>query len=243
LRSKTKYWKCCDYRRIYVQINVGDINTAASTSFVGSTATIAASTSYANVSLNPGDSIDLVYLISGTPDTLGNLKIDFSSVGGLTASATHVIANGQADFAFDFSQYYSSITDGTIATVANNDTFDIAYTNGLGSYDAFTSATVTVNNEYNGETRNLTISRAAGTYTASGNITYTIHTPDAPWSVPAEAIGDQTTHATFATDINGVTEGNINFIGIGGGTVTAGTFDCAGATYSGNYVINYRVWS
>ena len=177
------------------------------------------------VTLIAGQSQKVSYPITGTPTTSGDLIATWTSLS-LTCTKTQAIGKGEAVFSTMPSPTpIVSVTGTTIQGVIDNAdnaiTLNIAYTEGLGGYDAYTSAVVTATGE--ADNNGFSISYPAGTYSTSGFITATVVVDgDGTFNVAKQAYEALTTIASLDFQVNGVSKGNIVLEAQGG--VTSGDF-------------------
>ena len=93
---------------------------------------------------------------------------------------------------------------------------NVPYTDGTGTYDAYTSAAVAVTGE-GGDNNTITISYPAGTFAADGTIPVTVTVDgDGSFDVAKQALGVITTFATLDFQANGISKGNVLLDAIGG---------------------------
>lgn len=165
---------------------------------------------YTSLVIPRGNSTTLFYALENTP-VAGNLVATF-----LNVSQTKVVTKGLATIPSKTEIIaYSVIHDGVVNYQGrmNNTTYSmkvmIPYTNGKGSYDAFTSAPITVTGQ-GGDTNTMVLSIPAGTFTTTnGEIeaTIIIGGADNEFLVTALQKGQTQTIASFPITFAGNTFG------------------------------------
>ncbi len=163
-----------------------------------------------------GGSTRVEYTLTGTPDDVGILTGEWTKLTLVCDQSINILTYG-ANFTNPVNHYEVSLEDDT---PTNNDIqgelltpfdVDLPYTNGIGSYDAFT--TTFTGKDQDGNSQPFTISYSAGNFDpVSGSIPATI-TPNAtPFLVPRQLAGDSETFATVDTPfttVNLIAEGGI----------------------------------
>jgi hypothetical protein len=197
------------------------------------------------ISLIPGQSQLVEYSLSGTPVT-GNLNASWTKFG-LNCSIDQNVANGFASFQNDsYKQFVFSVND-PVVSIDNQGVFtsgtviNVPYSSGVGSYDAYTSAHVSIPAQFSEDGESdwtFSYEYSMGNFASSGNIPVTLKTyksgVEANWlakkvnsisiinfnvvSIPFVVNGNQT-QASIGLDEGGDA--------IRGALVTAGCASCA----------------
>ena len=182
------------------------------------------STSPASATLAAGQSVLVTYNLSGTPASVGTLNVDWTKIA-LSCSVNHTVSNGDATFTLPqthsiFSMYLVGppLIDmqGILDNGSNQVVINVPYTNGVGSYDAYTSTAVSVIGG-GGDANDITISYPAGTFSSSGTIPVTVTVDgDGSLNVPPQVDDTKTTYATLDLQVNGNSKGNVLLEAFGG---------------------------
>ncbi|MGV4516572.1 hypothetical protein, partial [Ornithobacterium rhinotracheale] len=175
---------------------------------------------HTSVSLNGGESRVLTYQLEGTPQA-GTLVAKFEKLG-LTADQQTVVGLGSATLQNAQPNYTVSLVynqtkiQGRIDNGSNKVTIKIPYTNGKGSYNAF-SQTVAAAKGQGNDANNLTLDIAGGNFVVKGELTATIKVDgDGEYLVKQLAPGQSYDIATFNVALNGGGTAQVVLKGIGG---------------------------
>ncbi|MCK0199654.1 fibrobacter succinogenes major paralogous domain-containing protein [Ornithobacterium rhinotracheale] len=175
---------------------------------------------HTSVSLNGGESKVLTYQLEGTPQA-GTLVAKFEKLG-LSADQQTVVGLGSATLQNAQPNYTVSLVynqtkiQGRIDNGSNKVTIKIPYTNGKGSYNAF-SQTVAAAKGQGNDANNLTLDIAGGNFGVKGELTATIKVDgDGEYLVKQLAPGQSYDIATFNVALNGGGTAQVVLKGIGG---------------------------
>lgn len=180
-----------------------------------------------NLSFNPGETKEIVYTLSGTPQQ-GTLTANFSYQGAMASISTQVsnpipLPNGNANVqsrkVYIFSMGYNGkVIQGKINNGAQRLVIKLPYTNGVGQYGNI-SQTRTTTTGHGGDINDLTLSIPAGSLSNTGELTATIQVNgDGEYLAKRLAPGIQETIATFNLHLNNNTSSSftVEIIAIGG---------------------------
>ena len=178
----------------------------------------------ASVTIAPGNTATVEYTLSGTPANVGTLIADWSKQS-LSCQRTTNILKGDATFTLPQTAIVASTSDagppvidiqGVMDNATNQIIVNVPYTNGIGTYDAYTSAAVAVTGQ-GGDNNTITISYPAGTFAADGTIAVTVTVDgDGSFNVAKQALEVITTFATLDFQANGISKGNVLLDAVGG---------------------------
>ena len=180
--------------------------------------------SQASATILPGTSITIEYTLSGTPSSQGTLTGVWTKQG-LTCTKTIDIVKGDATFTLPQQAIVVSTIDvgidqqGVIDNTTNQLTVSIPYTDGAGTYDAYTSTSVVSNagTGQGGDVNTFHLSYPGGIFSASGSLSVTIVVEgDASFDAKKLTTGVQEAIADLEFQVNGNSKGFINIKNIGG---------------------------
>jgi hypothetical protein len=174
--------------------------------------------------LSAGQSQIITYPLSGTPASTGTLTANWSKLS-LSCVKEKVVSNGDASFSLPLDKYIISLDitspnpvqiQGTIDNSTNTLSIDVPYTNGTGSYDAFTSNWFSVSGE-GGDSNNIRYSYPSGTFSSMGviNITFEVD-GDTSFLVEKQSPGIVALINSLDFTVNGDTKGAVNLNAVGG---------------------------
>ncbi|NQX85656.1 MAG: hypothetical protein HRT67_07095, partial [Flavobacteriaceae bacterium] len=176
--------------------------------------------------IQPGESQLITYSLSGTPSNRGLFTIDWS-IGVLSCRRTVTVSSGDANFSVPKTEMVISVSEnavgvdiqGVIDNGINQITVDIPYTDGVGTYDAFTGFYVSNNTgtAEGSDANKFRLSYPAGTFSASGHITATVEVDgDGTFNAQKQLFRVQKTIATLDFQVNGNSKGVLNLDVFGG---------------------------
>jgi hypothetical protein len=165
----------------------------------------------ASATITPGSTAIVEYTLSGTPVDAGTLIADWSKLSSSCQRTTNIL-KGDATFTLPQTALVFSVSNvappieiqGVVDNAANQIIVNVPYTDGTGTYDAYTSATVAVTGQ-EGDNNTITISYPAGNFAANGTIPVTVTVDgDGSFNVAKQALGVTTTFATLEFQANGI---------------------------------------
>ena len=174
--------------------------------------------------LSAGQSQIITYPLSGTPASTGTLTANWSKLS-LSCVKEKVVSNGDASFSLPLDKYIVSLDitspnpvqiQGAIDNSTNTLSIDVPYTNGTGSYDAYTSNWFSVSGE-GGDSNNIRYSYPSGTFSNNGviNITFEVD-GDTSFLVEKQSPGIVALINSLDFTVNGDTKGAVNLNAVGG---------------------------
>ena len=192
-----------------------------------------------------GQSQTIEYTLMGTPNGLGFLTGVWSKLG-LTCSSNVYVGSGDAIFTLPQTAFVASVNDGTpvvdiqgiIDNSMNQLIVYIPYTNGFGTYEAYTSNYISNNSgtSEGGDANSFRISYPAGTFASSGNITATIEVDgDGTFNAKKQLFGDRKTIASLDFIVNNNSKGSVN-LDIIGATSSSLQSNCDTNGFEGEFV-------
>jgi uncharacterized protein (TIGR02145 family) len=203
------------------------------------TITVASVSPAATFNLANGASQIITYTLSGTPTSVGTLTLDWA-YSDLTCQKVKNIRLGDATLSLPAGASVVSICQGAgcsqiniqgvVDNTANKKIVNVAYTGGLGSYDAYTSGWIASNSGTGegGDTNSFRISYPAGTFSASGTIPVTIEVDgDGSFNALKVAPGSSQLVATIPLNVNGDYRGD----------VTLKIVTCGAPTSTGGFLV------
>lgn len=176
--------------------------------------------------LASGSSISVDYTLTGTPASVGTLTGTWNKLS-LNCIKNVTITSGDANFNLPEIRSIVSIHDGSplaniqgvIDNGSNQLTIDLPYSEGVGSYEAYTGVYTpnNVNAGEGGDMNNFRLSYPAGTFSSTGTITATIEVDgDGSFNVKKQLFGIESTLSSLDFQINGNSKGYVNIVAIGG---------------------------
>ena len=148
------------------------------------TLTVASVTPSTTFNLANNASQEIVYTLSGTPTSVGTLSLNWN-YADLSCSKTRYIGLGDATFtSLKNNAYVFSVNDPAVpldsqGTLAISTTVSISYTDGSGSYIAYSSPFIAIPSQFcedGASDWTFGYSYNAGTFTSTGSITATLIT-------------------------------------------------------------------
>lgn len=171
-----------------------------------------------------GGSQIVEYTLSGAPASLGTLTGTWSK-WGKSCSNTVEIQVGDAMFTLPQTGIVGSINDvsvdiqGIVDNSSNQVLVNIPYTDGAGTYDAYTGIYIpnNVGTSEGSDANSFRITYPSGTFIDSGNITVTIEVDgDGSFNAKKQLFSIQQAIASLDFEVNGNSKGVVNLDVVGG---------------------------
>lgn len=181
------------------------------------------SPSITSATLTSGQNIQVDYVLTGTPTSIGELRAEWQKLNLYCTETTDVLTPF-ANFSLPGLGVVSSVTipvdiQGIIDNGSNQLIIQIPYDSGIGGYNAHTGSYIPNRSGTGegGDVNGFRISYPLGDLNTSGTIDLTVEVDgDGSFDVRKQAVGNVDTIAVIDFPFNGTSQGNIVLLAVGG---------------------------